>query len=343
MRINHLVHRSICASLLLFASGLLCAGHAQTNAALAPKAAPETTAAPVIVKPAAKKSQPVVNRSRLYCAGFIQYGPAPNNLQIVGGEEEQEQRVYSPGDFVYINAGAQQGVSVGQEYIAVRPRGQFRSKFTKKSGWLGVYTQELGMLRVVSVKERVSVALVTSACDTLLLGDLLRSAPQRVAPLAREESAFDRFAEPSGKQRGRIVLARESRETLSVDQIVYIDLGTEDNVSPGDYLTIYRPVGKGNITRFRDDEVALAASGGFESDIFKGGKFGNQIQRVENADGTSVYGPTVSTPEIKRKRPPMPRKLVGELVILSTQQRTATAIITRVAQEIHTGDYVEVQ
>jgi hypothetical protein len=51
----------------------------------------------------------------------------------------------------------------------------------------------------------------------------------------------------------------------------------------------------------------------------------------------------MTTHEIKRHRPRVPRKVVGEMVILSVQTRTATAIITRVAQEIHTGDYVEVQ
>jgi hypothetical protein len=39
----------------------------------------------------------------------------------------------------------------------------------------------------------------------------------------------------------------------------------------------------------------------------------------------------------------MPRKIVGEMVVLNVQARTATAVITRVAQEIHTGDFVEVK
>ncbi|MBV9959928.1 MAG: hypothetical protein JO360_15990 [Acidobacteria bacterium] len=130
---------------------------------------------------------------------------------------------------------------------------------------------------------------------------------------------------------------------LSRDQVVFVDLGTEDNVKPGDYLTIYRPLGKGNITRFRDEEVTPTANGGFESDIFKGGKFSNKAQRVKDANSTGIYGPMVTTPQIWDKRPRMPRKIVGEMVILSVQQRTASAVITRVAQEVHTGDYVEVQ
>jgi hypothetical protein len=39
----------------------------------------------------------------------------------------------------------------------------------------------------------------------------------------------------------------------------------------------------------------------------------------------------------------MPRKVVGELVVIDVQTRTATAIITRIAGEVHTGDWVEIQ
>jgi hypothetical protein len=39
----------------------------------------------------------------------------------------------------------------------------------------------------------------------------------------------------------------------------------------------------------------------------------------------------------------MPRKIVGEMVVLDVQQRTATAVITRIASEVHTGDWVEIQ
>lgn len=343
MRINHLSFRSLGPLVVLLALGLAYSADAQTStpASVAPG---QQTNKPSVVLPTMNVGpQSVTGSTSLYCGGFIQYAPAPNGLQIVGGEEEQEQRTYSSGDIVYINAGSQDGVREGQEYIAIRPRGQFKSKLSKKKGWLGVYTQEVGNLRVLRVKEKVSVALVTSSCDNLLLGDLLRALPQRVAPFKRPESNLDRFADPTGKQNGRIVMARDTREMLSRDQVVFIDLGSEDNVRPGDYLTIYRPVGKGNITRFRDEEVTPTANGGFESDIFKGGKFSNKAQRVKDANGTGIYGPMITTPKIWRKRPPMPRKIVGEMVVLSVQQRTAAAVITRVAQEVHTGDYVEVQ
>ena len=61
-----------------------------------------------------------------------------------------------------------------------------------------------------------------------------------------------------------------------------------------------------------------------------------------NAEGRYRYRP-ITTKEVKRHRPLMPRKIVGEMVVIDVQMRTATAIITRVAGEVHTGDWVEIQ
>jgi hypothetical protein len=249
--------------------------------------------------------------------------------------------VFGEGDLVFIDAGAQGGVRVGQEFSVVRPRGRFSSKFSRKSGSLGVYTQEVGRLRVVRVRDRVSVARIVGACSDILFGDLIRPATSRPVPEARAEVSLDRFAEPTGKQTGRIVLAREGRELVSRDQIVFIDLGGEDGVKAGDYLTVFRPEGQGTIVEY-GNEIAVNARRGFESDEFRGGKHSIQSQRLKDVDG-SQYGDTVKTPSIKRRRPAPPRKVVGEIVVLHVEGRTATAVVTRVAQEIHTGDAVEVQ
>jgi hypothetical protein len=322
-----------------------------TNAASAQTAnnqtsAPLPQATPTVLLPQEKAAPSVAGSADLYCAGFIQYVPFPISPEIVGSEQEQEQRVYAEGDNVFINVGAQQSIKVGQEFAIVRPRGRMGSKFTSKKGWLGVYMQELGRLRVTNVKDRVSVAVISNSCDTILLGDLLTPVNNRVAPVERSEVVLDSFADPTGKQRGRILMARNSRVLLTRNHVVYIDLGAEDNVKAGDFLTIYRPAGTGNLTRIENEEIALARSGGFESERFGGGPFSIQSQRVKDYSyrpGVFDRDKSVTTREIKRHRPPVPRKVVGEMVILNVQTRTATAIITRVSQEIHTGDFVEVQ
>ncbi|HEY9282744.1 MAG TPA: hypothetical protein VIP46_04770 [Pyrinomonadaceae bacterium] len=317
-------------TVLSLLTALSMSARAQDN----PAPAPGTLPAP---------ASPAARDSELYCAGYIEHAPNYSALEIVGGEQEQEQYIFARGDFVYIRGGARQAVRVGDEFTVIRPRGQFKSKLSKKDGWLGVYTQEIGRIRVTEVKDEVSVAVIAYSCDTVLLGDLLRHAPPRTSPPAQAEDVFDRFADPAGKPAGRIVAARDYREMVSREQVVYIDLGTEDNVRVGDRLTVYRPVGKGGLTRFREEEVGPTASYGFESEVFRGGQLSNKSGRVQYPPGDSIKGPLRTTAQVKDRRPPLPRKNVGEMVILNVQRRTATAIITRAVQEIHTGDYVEVR
>ncbi|MFL6257399.1 MAG: hypothetical protein ACJ74T_20525 [Pyrinomonadaceae bacterium] len=284
---------------------------------------------------------PAALPSESTCGGFIEQSPQAATGQIVGAEQEAERSVFAEGNVVFIDAGAQAGVRVGQEFMVVRPRGQFRSKFSRKTGSLGVYTQEVGRLRVLRVRDRVSVAEVRMACSDLLVGDLLRPAQEPSVPRARADAALDRFVEPTGKQTGRLLLARDGREMVSRDDVVFVDLGAEDGVKVGDYLTVFRPEWQGTLVKYGDEHVANTR-GGFESEEFRGGDFSIQAQRVKDVDGPKS-GQTVKTPAIKRARPAVPRKVVGELVVLRVEGRTATAVVTRVAQEIHTGDAVEVQ
>jgi hypothetical protein len=308
---------------------------------------------PTLIAPPEKRLAPGSMATDLGCAGFIEHEPsAPVGIQVVGGEQEQEQRIFSEGDYIFVDGGVQQGLTAGQEFAVVRPRGRFTSKFTAKRGTLGVYTQEVGRLRLTEVRGQVSIAVVTGACETILLGDVLRPLPTATTVATtglsalneRADTPFNRFSDPTGKQEGRIVLARDAREMLTRNHVVYIDLGREDNLKAGDRLNIFRPAGTGNITRLRDEEMTDNTHDGFESERFRGGKFSVKAQRAKDPNGTDFNDQhPVNTPEIKRRRPAVPRKVIGEMVVLSVEARTATAIITRVTQEVHTGDFVEVR
>ncbi|HZN01175.1 MAG TPA: hypothetical protein VFB70_17345 [Pyrinomonadaceae bacterium] len=299
--------------------------------AFAPATYAQTPApTPTVVLPPSEQPRLVTSRSSLYCTGYIQHERMPRMPEIVGAEEEQEQRKYSDGDFVYLNAGSQQGIKEGQTFQIIRPRGDVKGVHKTKSGFIGTYVQDVGQLQVFKVRENTSAAQVTFACDQILLGDLLAPVPDRESPVQRAEESLDRFTDPSGKQHGRLMMAKDGREMVTRHDIVYIDLGAEDQVKRGDYLTIYRPLGTGDITRVGDGEITHARSAGFQSDRYRGGGFSNQAARV-------------NAKQVKRDRPSMPRKVVGEMVVLDVQTRTATAIITRVASEVHTGDWVEIQ
>lgn len=301
-----------------------------------------------LILPSTNQEQRIADRTRLYCAGYIRHQTLPHMPEIVGALEEQEQRRYSDGDVVYINEGSQQGIREGQTFQIIRPRGDVKGVHREKIGFLGTYIQEVGQLQVFKVRENTSAAQITFTCDTALLGDLLAPVPDRESPLQRADANLDVFADPSGKQLGRLMMAKDNREMVTRNDIVYIDLGSEDQIKTGDFLTVYRPLGTGNITRVHAEEMGRNRATGFQSDRFRGGGIGNQANRAKdetafvNAEGRYRYRPITSR-EVKRHRPLMPRKIVGEIVVIDVQLRTATAIITRVAGEVHTGDWVEIQ
>ena len=316
----------------LFALACLLALAFTTNAQ-----SPATTSELVIPsKPAAPR---VAGESTLYCAGYVRLQKLPQMPEIVGALEEQEQRTYADGDVVYLNAGTQQGIKEGQSFQIIRPRGKVDGVHKQKHGFLGNYIQEIGQLRVFKVNENTSAARITFTCDPALLGDLIAPIPDRESPVLRSDGDLDQFAAPSGKQTGRLMMAKGNREMVTRNDIVYIDLGGEDKVNPGDYLTIYRPLGTGNITRVDNEEIARTRDNGFQSDRFRGGGFSNQASRTKGGHRNRP----ITSKEVKDHRPPMPRKIVGEMVVINVDARTATAIITRAVGEVHTGDWVEIQ
>jgi hypothetical protein len=302
------------------------------------------TPAPQVIAPSAHQEQRIADKTRLYCAGYIRHQTLSHMPEIVGALEEQEQRRYGDGDIVYINAGTQQGIKEGQTFQIIRPRGEVKGVHKEKHGFLGTYIQEIGQLQVFKVREKTSAAQITFTCDEALLGDMVAPVPDRESPIQRADGNLDVFADPSGKHTGRLMMAKDNRELITRNDIVYIDLGAEDQLKTGDYLTVYRPLGTGNITRVDDDEMSSNREDGFQSNRLRGGGMSSQAPRAKDKKGDGRYNDRpITSREIKRDRPPMPRKIVGEIVVIDVQSRTATAIITRVAGEVHTGDWVEIQ
>lgn len=291
------------------------------------------------VKSEAKRVMSVAAGNNLYCAGFIQTSAISTGNKIIGGQDEADKYNYAQNDFLYINMGRDKGVNVGDMFAVVRPRGAVKSKWSKKSD-IGFYVQEVGALEVIDVKQSVAVTRVKASCDSFLLGDLVQLIEKRNSPSHKELPPLNRFADPSGKAMGRIVLARDNVEMIARDFIVYVDLGADDSVRVGDRLTIFRPLEKGNpLDSFPGNEEVTSRDYGFQSLAYKGGKFSNQSGRKT---GDKADGKEETTSSAKSGRPAL-RKVVGEAIVLNVKEKTATVVIVRTGQEIHTGDWVEIQ
>jgi len=304
----------------------------------------------------AARPMPIATGNNLYCAGYIQSSGMSTENRIIGANDEADRNVYAQRDFLYINMGRNKGVQVGDTFSVVRPRGQVKSHWTNKSD-IGFFVQEVGAVEVVSVKQEFAVAKVKVSCDNFLLGDLIQLTEKRNPPMFEVRPVLNLFSNPSGKAQGRILMGRDGVEMMAREFIVYVDLGADDNVKAGDHLTIFRTLGKGNVVGPYDRESMTARDFGYQSLVYKGGKFSNQAARKsgEHADGKEVtsgkakdgrnslkrVGTEHPGEEVSNENPF--RKILGEAVVLNVKEKTATVIITRNAQEIHPGDKVEIQ
>jgi hypothetical protein len=191
-------------------------------------------------------------------------------------------------------------------------------------------------LRISAVQRDVSIAEVLEACDPIFVGDRVRPYDRFLSPTLREFQPLNRFDLPTGKLSGQIVLARNHRDYLGTNDVVYLDIGDDNGVKLGQYYTVYRKPGEeegpvGGFNRvLRDDEDFEHRVEGFSDDRYRDSDF-------------SVLRGRERPSKVIRERNGIPRKVVGEVCIIRVEKDSATAVVTRVAQEVNLGDYVELQ
>ena len=98
--------------------------------------------------------------------------------------------------------------------------------------------------------------------------------------------------------------------------IVYVDLGQADGVKVGDYFMVYRD----EVTRQQPNEYGL--------------------KRWQYRHRSSVAAFNTRE-EVMDRGKEIPRKMLGEVIILSMNHNTATAKIMSTWREIYPGDQIQ--
>lgn len=273
------------------------------------------------------QSEHLARLSDIYCTGFIAEVAPRIDLQIVGAEKENLKQTFAQGDVVFLNQGRASGIQPGAIYYIIRPVGEVNHPFTKKK--LGYLVRELGLLRVMEIGDKTSTAEITVSCDTVEFGDMLKPYEENLGPKVGEAKPLPRYGEGSGGTTGQIVMSPGYHENLSANRVVYIDLGTRQDVHPGDLFTIYRELGETEgITKTPQDKVVKKRDAGYGSERFHGGEY-------------SIQGTRVPRDQVLRDRPAMPHRVLGELVVLKVEKTTSVAMITRTTSEVQIGDQIE--
>jgi hypothetical protein len=238
---------------------------------------------------------PLGTEADIFCYGYIgdPNEPMPNYVQ---SHEDVEVKYLlranpemagaaAPGDLVYISGGAATGLVAGETYIAVQPEELVKHPATGEV--LGRQYNYIGQIRILCTDTQpgLSRAIVLEACREINIGARLKPMPQLPIPIARVPELPAWCDPPSGRTSGYIVDSREWDLGLVEGVLVQIDLGSDNQLEPGDFLTVFRP-------STRSDQ---------------------------------------------------PRVVLGELGVLTTESKTATAVVVRARREMLVGDQVEVR
>src|SRR5262245_13952651 len=148
--------------------------------------AKEVTRAPDAVGVSSTENAPQALgfESDIYCFGYL--GPLKENfpVQIHGAESLAEQVNYITDDLLYIDAGADRKLKIGDEVWLVTPEQEVFHPVTGRS--IGRFYQYRGRAVVHSVEARTGIVRVTSSCTDIPLGTFLKPFEPVPIPLARK-------------------------------------------------------------------------------------------------------------------------------------------------------------
>ncbi len=190
---------------------------------------------------------PLATESDLYCYGYIgdPKEPMPNRIDSFEDVEmtyhphvlEQTDAV-STGDLVYVAGGTSTGLNAGDTYLLVLPGDLVSAPDSKQV--LGREYHYIGQLKILCADATRSRAVITQSCREIENGARLKPLPQLAIPIARIPDV-PAFCDPaSGKASGFIVSSKGWEQGLAVSNLVQINLGRDDQIQPGDFLTVFR-------------------------------------------------------------------------------------------------------
>lgn len=265
----------------------------------------------------------------LYCAGFISKERLPNANFVNGGMESPFATKFETGELIYL---AGTGYQVGQLYSIVRELRDVNEYEMfpgqkKAIAAAGHPYGEIGRVRVVDMRSRAAIAQVVFNCDPVNPGDIAVPFVEKQPIAFHTPGHFDRFAPANGKLTGRILMAKDFDGIIGTGMKIYMNMGANQGVKVGDYYRVVRsypatlkdPVDSLSFLAQTSEDTQMNPPT-FEGNFFNHAGWGK--------------GPNIHVADL-------PRRAVGEVVILSTTPTTSSGMIVFALENVLTGDKVE--
>jgi hypothetical protein len=270
---------------------------------------------------------PTPTYADLYCSGFISRHSLPDANYIAGGLETPTTTKFERGDIVYLKGN---GYSAGAEYEIVRALRDMneyemfpgQQKLLKETGQP---YEEVGRVKVIDTRSKTAIAQVEYSCDGINPGDTaIPFAEKQLIPF-HGPLRFDRFLPASPKTSGRIVMAKDFDSQLGTGHKVYINVGSKQGVKIGDFFRAVRSYG----ADLKDPVDSLSFRAAMAEDTQK------KMPSFDPAMFEKSNGPVIHVRDL-------PRRAVGEMVIIGVTDTTATGMIVFANEDVHAGDGVEI-
>jgi hypothetical protein len=164
-----------------------------------------------------------------------------------------------PGDILHLDAGEEQGLKTGQNFVVRRRFVASEGSVAKKAQKHG--EQTAGLVQIIETAGTTATAIVVYACDEIAAGDTLEPYAAQPAFFAVSEGT-PRFDDPA-----TITLGEHGRRMGAQGNLMVIDRGIMQGVTRGQRITIFRrntnddresvSIGDGVIIAVRSDSSTL--------------------------------------------------------------------------------------
>jgi hypothetical protein len=310
--------------LLLAVSGFAQQSDSTPAADAGDQAMPQGTVATNASFPMERVQTPT--NADLYCAGFVTKQLLPDANFVAGGLNTPNTTKFANGDVIYL---AGSGYQAGQQYSLVREliNPSKYELYPGQAGMLKSFGQpyaEMGRVRIIDARNKMAIGQIEFSCDPVNPGDVAVPFVEKTAVTFHPPQRFDRFLPASSKLSGRIVMAKDFDSVMGTGGKVYLNVGSTQGVKTGDYFRAVRP--------YESDLADPADSLSFKASA---------------AEDTQKRPPTIEPNFMTRTKgaaihvADMPRRAVGEIVILTTTPTTSTGMIVFAMEDVHVGDHVE--
>jgi hypothetical protein len=168
----------------------------------------------------------------LACAPRVAYDAPVAPMRITGGQDSGIRVMHAPGDLVTINAGTDNGITVGQEFYVRRVTAPGQRAISRQQPGT---VRTAGWIKVYAVDPTMSLATVTYACDAMSIDDYLEPFSLPAVPAASTTRN-----KPEKNNYGRVMPGADRRRSFAKGDFFVLDRGSDQGVVPGSQFVVFR-------------------------------------------------------------------------------------------------------